>query len=79
MGQENGKMPEGWGPAVRLAAWVQEAKAALRREGGQTLVEYALIVGFIAIATIAAVMALAPTIWPAFQAVTDIIEEHVPL
>jgi Flp pilus assembly pilin Flp len=64
---------------ARLVAWVQEAKAALRREGGQTLVEYALIVGFIGVAAIAAMMLLVPAIGPAFQAVTNVIEEHVPL
>jgi len=66
-------------PTARLVAWVQEAKAALWREGGQTLLEYALIVGFIGVAAITAMMALAPAIGPAFQAVTDVLEEHMPL
>jgi Flp pilus assembly pilin Flp len=79
MGQESGYMTEGCWPTARLLAWVQGAKAALRREGGQTLLEYALIVGFIGIATIATLMLLAPAIVPAFQAVTDVIEEYVPL
>ena len=68
-------MAEGCGPTARLVAWVQGAKAALGREGGQTLVEYALIVGFIGIASIAAMMALATTIVPAFQAVTDVLKD----
>jgi len=72
-------MAKGWQPAARLVAWVREARAALRRERGQTLVEYALIVGFISAAAIAAMMLLAPAIGPAFQAVTDVLGEHMPL
>ena len=72
-------MTERCWPMARPVAWVQKAKAALRREGGQTLLEYALIVGFIGMATITALMLLAPAIVPAFQAVTGVIEEYVPL
>jgi len=63
-------MAEGCAPTARLMAWVQEAKAALRREGGQTLLEYALIIGFIGIGAIAAMIALAPAIGDAFQVIT---------
>jgi Flp pilus assembly pilin Flp len=72
-------MAEGWRPTVRLAAWAQEAKAVVRREKGQTLLEYALIVGFIGIGSIAAMIALAPAIGHAFEAVTGVIEEYMPL
>jgi Flp pilus assembly pilin Flp len=72
-------MAEGYWPMARLVAWAHEAKAALRREKGQTLLEYALIIGFIGIATIAAMIALGPGIGDAFQAVTGIVEEYVPL
>jgi Flp pilus assembly pilin Flp len=72
-------MAEGWRPTARLAAWLQEAKAALRREKGQTLLEYALIVGFIGIGSIAAMIALGPAIGHAYEAVTGIIEEYMPL
>jgi len=72
-------MTERCGPMVRLIAWVQEAKAGLRREGGQTLLEYALIIGFIGIGTIAAMIALGPAIGDAFQSVTGVIEEYMPL
>jgi len=57
--------------AAKLRAWFEEARAGLRREEGQTLLEYALIVGFIGIGTIAAMWALGSGIGPAFQVVTD--------
>jgi len=72
-------MAEGWGPTARPAAWVQEAKASLRCEKGQTLLEYALIVGFIGIGSIAAMMVLGPAIGHAFEAVTGVVEEYMPL
>ena len=72
-------MTERCWPMARPVAWVQKAKAALRREGGQTLLEYALIVGFISIGTIAAMIALGPAIGDAFQSVTDVIGEYMPL
>lgn len=50
-----------------------------RREEGQTLLEYALILGFIALATVPAMIALGPTIGQAFQVVTDVIQEHMSL
>jgi len=59
-------MAKGWQPMARLVAWVQEAKAAFQRERGQTLLEYALIVGFVGIGSIAAMIALGPAIGHAF-------------
>ena len=64
-------MAEERGPWTSLRGWVEEARVALLREGGQTLVEYAAIIGFIGIGTIAAMIALGPAIGVAFQAVTD--------
>jgi Flp pilus assembly pilin Flp len=72
-------MAKGWQPTARLAAWVQEAKAAFQRERGQTLLEYALIVGFVGIGSIAAMIALGPAIGHAFEAVTGVVEEYMPL
>jgi Flp pilus assembly pilin Flp len=72
-------MAKGRQPMARVVTWIHEAKAAARRERGQTLLEYALIVGFISVAAIGAMILLAPAIAPAFQAVTDVLEEHVPL
>jgi Flp pilus assembly pilin Flp len=79
MSQEKGYMAEGRRPTARLVAWFQEAKAALRGEGGQTLLEYALVIGFIAIAAVAAMVALAPALGHAFEAVTGVIDEYMPL
>jgi Flp pilus assembly pilin Flp len=55
----------------RFAVWVDKARVALRRQEGQTLLEYALIVGFIGMGTIAAMIALGPAIGAAFQVVTN--------
>jgi len=51
----------------------------LRRERGQTLLEYALIIGFIGISSIVAMIALGPAIGHAFEAVTGVVEEYMPL
>ena len=44
-----------------------------RREEGQTLLEYALIVGFVALAAVAVLTVLGPAIGEGFQAVTAIL------
>lgn len=44
-----------------------------RREEGQTLLEYALIIAFIAVGTVAALIALGPGIGKGFQAVTAVL------
>jgi Flp pilus assembly pilin Flp len=67
------------GRIAKLRAWFGGARAALRREEGQTLVEYALIAGFIGIASIPALILLAPGITPAFEAVKQLIEDHMVL
>lgn len=51
--------------------WLARTSWRVTREGGQTLLEYALIVGFIGMATIAIMWALGPAIGAAFQVVTD--------
>jgi Flp pilus assembly pilin Flp len=60
-------------------AWVQGAMVTLHREEGQTLLEYALLVAFIAIGAVTAMIALAPSIGHAFQAVSGVIEDHMVL
>jgi Flp pilus assembly pilin Flp len=72
-------MTESDGQGSSLMGWVVEAKRALRCQEGQTLVEYALIIGFIGMATIAAMIVLGPAIGDAFQTVTGVIEGHMPL
>ena len=72
-------MAESGGPRVKLWAWLEEVGNVLRRQEGQTLVEYALMIGVISIATIFAMQALGPSIGNAFQAVTGVIEEYSPL
>jgi Flp pilus assembly pilin Flp len=62
-----------------LRAWVEEARRTLGRQEGQTLLEYSLTIGFIAMSAVVSIILLAPAIVPAFQAVTDVIEEYVPL
>jgi Flp pilus assembly pilin Flp len=64
-------MAERDGARGKLGAWFKKAGASLRREEGQTLLEYALIVGFIGTATVAAMIALGSGIGPAFQVVTN--------
>lgn len=51
--------------------WLARAPSRLSRDDGQTLLEYALIVGFIGMATIAIMWALGPAIGAAFDVVTD--------
>lgn len=72
-------MAESVGRRARLMAWVEEARAALWRQEGQTLLEYATIVGFIGMGAIAAMIALGPGIGEAFQVVTGVIDEHMSL
>jgi pilus assembly protein Flp/PilA len=52
----------------RLAAIVQAPRAEDR---GQTLVEYALLLFFLAIVVIAALLVLGPTVSAIFQSVND--------
>ena len=72
-------MARSHGRIAKLRAWFERAKTALRREEGQTLIEYTLIAGFIGIASIPALMLLAPGITPAFEAVKQLIEDRVVL
>lgn len=66
-------------PRAKFTAWSEEAGAGLRREEGQTLLEYALIIGFIGMGTIAVMMALGPAIGHAFEMVTKVIGDHMVL
>jgi Flp pilus assembly pilin Flp len=68
-----GSMAEGLTAKAGPLARVRGAAVTLSREEGQTLLEYALIVGFIGMATIAAMIALAPAIGNACERVTKVI------
>ena len=72
-------MTEDGDSRAMLRAWVEEARRTLGRQEGQTLLEYSLTIGFIAMSAVVSIILLAPAIVPAFQAVTDVIEEYVPL
>ena len=72
-------MNESGGPRGRLSVWAGEAATALRRQEGQTLVEYALLTGFIAIGSVAAIIALGPAIGEAVQVVGKVIEDYMVL
>jgi Flp pilus assembly pilin Flp len=62
-------------PRCRPVAWVEETRAALRRQEGQTLLEYALIIAFIGMGTIAIMWLLGPAIGEAYQVVTEAITD----
>ena len=64
-------MAENGEPRAHLRTWSEEARAGLQREEGQTLLEYALIIGFIGMGSIVFMWALGPAIGGAFQVVTD--------
>ncbi len=51
--------------------WLVRTSPRVNREDGQTLLEYALIVGFIGMGTIAVLWLLGPAIGAAFDVVTD--------
>jgi pilus assembly protein Flp/PilA len=60
-----------WRPDMKACIqWLARASRRIRGEHGQTLLEYALIVGFIGIGTIAAMWALGPAIGSAFEGIT---------
>jgi len=69
-------MARSHGSIARLRAWFGRARAAVSSEEGQTLLEYTLIAGLIGIASIPALMLLAPGITPAFEAVKQLIEDR---
>jgi len=66
-------------PRAKLRTWSEEAGAGLQREEGQTLLEYALIIAFVGMGSIAAMWALGPGIGHAFEMVTKVIEDHMVL
>jgi Flp pilus assembly pilin Flp len=51
---------------------------ARQRECGATLVEYAVLVGLIAVAAIVLLVLIGSEVRDAFQAVTDVINENTP-
>lgn len=53
--------------------YVREALARLRREDGQTMAEYAVILGVIAAVVIVAIAALSGGIGAALDRITDIV------
>ncbi len=61
---------------AKLRAWFEEARTGLGREEGQTLVEYALMIGFIGMATIGAMIALGPGIGHSFEMIGQVIEDY---
>jgi Flp pilus assembly pilin Flp len=77
--EEHEDMDKEGGPRAELRAGFEGARVGLRREEGQTLLEYALIVGFIGMGTIALMMALGPAIGQAFEMVTKVIGDHMVL
>jgi Flp pilus assembly pilin Flp len=79
MAEERGNMAERGEAIAKLRAWFEEARAGLRRQEGQTLVEYSLIIAFIGMGTIAFMWALGPAIGHAFEMVTKVIEDHMVL
>ena len=66
-------------PKVTLTTRFEEAGAALRRERGQALLEYALVIGFIGMGAIVAMWALGSAIGEAYQAVSEVFETYVPV
>ena len=63
------------GPRGRPGAGSEGARTGLWREEGQTLLEYALIIGFIGMGTITFMWALGPVIGEAFQVVTNVLTD----
>jgi Flp pilus assembly pilin Flp len=68
--EERRDMASSSGPRAKLTTWSEEAGAGLQREEGQTLLEYALIIAFVGMGSIAAMWTLGPAIGQAFQVVT---------
>lgn len=62
---------EGGCTQMELRDWLQLAKIELRRDEGQTMTEYGVLLALIAIVVIVALLALGPAIFSIFQSVAD--------
>jgi pilus assembly protein Flp/PilA len=56
---------------MELRDWIELAKIELRKEEGQTMTEYGVLLALIAVGVIAVLLVLGPQIKAAFQAVVD--------
>jgi pilus assembly protein Flp/PilA len=56
---------------MELRDWLALARIELRREEGQTMTEYGILLALIAVVVIAALLLLGPKIRDVFQSVTD--------
>jgi pilus assembly protein Flp/PilA len=62
---------EGGCNLMELRDWLELAKIELRREEGQTMTEYGVLLALIAIVVIVALLALGPKIFSVFQSVSN--------
>jgi pilus assembly protein Flp/PilA len=62
---------EGGCNRMELRDWLELARIELRREEGQTMTEYGVLLALIAIVVIAALLLLGPKIFTVFQKVTN--------
>jgi pilus assembly protein Flp/PilA len=56
---------------MEIRDWLELAKIELRREEGQTMTEYGVLLALIAIVVIVALLALGPKIFSVFQSVSN--------
>jgi pilus assembly protein Flp/PilA len=56
---------------MEIRDWLELARIQLRREEGQTMTEYGVLLALIAVGVIAVLLVLGPQIKGAFQAVVD--------
>ena len=56
---------------MELRDWLELARIQLRREEGQTMTEYGILLALIAVVVIAALMVLGPAIKGVFTSVTN--------
>ena len=62
---------EGGCNRMELRDWLELARIELRREEGQTMTEYGVLLALIAVVVIVAVALLGPKIYTVFQKVND--------
>lgn len=56
---------------MEIRDWIELARIELRREEGQTMTEYGVLLALIAVGVIAVLIVLGPKIATAFQKVTN--------
>jgi Flp pilus assembly pilin Flp len=56
---------------MNIRDWLELARIQLRREEGQTMTEYGVLLALIAVGVIVVLLVLGPKIVAAFQAVVD--------